>query len=123
MTKGDVFGNGQGRLVGRTILITGASSGIGANFARVCAREGAAVVIGARRADRLVALASEIQSAGGRALAVPLDVADETSVIAAFDAAQDAFRPVDGVVANAGSPFNGRALDIEKVVPLPLHNI
>lgn len=113
MTKGYVAGNGQGRLAGRTILITGASSGIGANFARVCAREGAAVVIGARRADRLVALASEIESAGGRALAVPLDVADETSVIAAFDATQDAFGPVDGVVANAGITFNGRALDIE----------
>ena len=102
-----------GRLTGRNILITGASSGIGANFARVCAREGAAVAIGARRVDRLASLATEIEVAGGRAFAVPLDVADETSVIAAFDAAQDTFGPIDGVVANAGITFEGLALDID----------
>jgi NAD(P)-dependent dehydrogenase (short-subunit alcohol dehydrogenase family) len=57
-------------------------------------------------------LANEIENAGGRALAVPLDVVDEASVITAFDAAQDAFGPIDGVVANAGITLEGRALDI-----------
>lgn len=100
------------RLAGRTVLITGASSGIGARFARIVAAEGAAVVIGARRVDRLQALRDEIVAAGGRALAVPLDVADEASTIAAYDAAEAAFGPVDGVVANAGVQVEGLATDI-----------
>ena len=52
------------RLAGRTVLITGASSGIGARFARVAAAEGAAVVIGARRVDRLEALRDDIVAEG-----------------------------------------------------------
>lgn len=60
------------RLGGRTVLITGASSGIGERFARCVAGEGAAVVLGARRIDRLTKLRDEIITAGGRALAVPL---------------------------------------------------
>lgn len=101
------------QLAGRTVLVTGASSGIGARFARIVAREGAAVVIGARRADRLEALRDEIIADGGRALAVSLDVADEASVIAAYDAAEAAFGPVTGVVANAGVNYEGRALDLD----------
>ena len=99
-------------LQGRIVLITGASSGIGARFARIVARQGAAVVIGARRLDRLRALSEEIVAAGGRCLAVALDVADEASVIAAYDAAEAAFGPVDGVVANAGIQVEGLATDI-----------
>jgi NAD(P)-dependent dehydrogenase (short-subunit alcohol dehydrogenase family) len=99
-------------LTGRTILVTGASSGIGARFARICAKAGAAVVIGARRIDRLTALRDEIVAQGGRALAVALDVADEASVIAAYDAAEAELGPVTGVVANAGINVEGRALDI-----------
>lgn len=102
----------SGRLDGRTVLVTGASSGIGARFARISAAEGAAVVIGARRIDRLATLRDEIDASGGRALAVALDVADETSVVAAFDAAQEAFGTVDGIVANAGINVEGRALDL-----------
>jgi NAD(P)-dependent dehydrogenase (short-subunit alcohol dehydrogenase family) len=95
------------------VLITGASSGIGARFARIVAREGAAVVIGARRLERLQALHDEIVAAGGRALAVALDVIDEASVVAAYDAAEAAFGPVDGVVANAGVNSEGRAVDLD----------
>ncbi|MGH1558072.1 SDR family NAD(P)-dependent oxidoreductase [Caulobacter segnis] len=100
------------RLAGRTVLITGASSGIGARFARIVAAEGAAVVIGARRVDRLQALGDAIVAAGGKALAVALDVADEASTLAAYDAAEAAFGPVDGVVANAGIQVEGLAADI-----------
>lgn len=99
-------------LQGRTVLITGASSGIGARFARIVAGQGAAVVIGARRVERLQALSDEINAAGGRCLAVALDVADEASVIAAYDAAEAAFGPVDGVVANAGIQIEGLAMDL-----------
>jgi NAD(P)-dependent dehydrogenase (short-subunit alcohol dehydrogenase family) len=104
--------DGKGRLEGRVVLITGASSGIGMRFARLCSAEGAAVVVGARRIDRLKVLADELKEAGGRALAVPLDVADEASTIAAYDAAETAFGQVDSVVANAGVNVEGRALDL-----------
>jgi NAD(P)-dependent dehydrogenase (short-subunit alcohol dehydrogenase family) len=104
------------RLSGRIALITGASSGLGAHFARLYAAEGAAVVIGARRVERVAALADEINAAGGqnggRALAVTLDVNDEASIIAAFDAAEAAIGVPDVVVANAGIVVPGRALDV-----------
>lgn len=109
----DNFRADHSRLAGRTVLVTGASSGIGARFARIAAAAGAAVVIGARRADRLAVLAGEIEAAGGKALAVPLDVADEASLTAAYDAAAARFGPVDGVVANAGMNVEGRALDLD----------
>lgn len=99
-------------LSGRVVLITGASSGIGVRFAQQCAAAGAAVVIGARRVDRLEALRASISEAGGRALAVPLDVSDEASVQAAYDAAEAMFGTVDSVVANAGINVEGRALDL-----------
>ncbi|OYZ35890.1 MAG: short-chain dehydrogenase, partial [Novosphingobium sp. 16-62-11] len=67
-------------LEGRVALITGASSGLGAHFARLYAAAGAAVVVGARRVDRVATLADEINGAGGKAQAVALDVTDEASI-------------------------------------------
>ena len=96
-------------LSGRTVLIAGASSGIGAGFARTCAAAGANVVLGARRRDRVEALAREI---GPQALGVEMDVTHEASVKAAFDAAEARFGPVDGVVANAGVGVGGRSTDV-----------
>lgn len=96
-------------LQGRTALITGASSGFGEHFARLFVQHGARVVIGARRADRLTALASEL---GDAALAVSLDVTDEASVIAAYDAAEAHFGTIDTVVANAGIAAAGRSVDL-----------
>lgn len=96
-------------LSGRTVLIAGASSGIGAGFARTCAAAGAKVVLGARRRDRVEALAREI---GAQALGVEMDVTREASVRAAFDAAEARFGLVDGVVANAGVGVGGRSTDI-----------
>ena len=99
-------------LDGRTILVAGASSGIGAGFSRAIAKAGGRVVLGARRLERTQALADGIAQDGGQALAVPLDVTDETSVIAAFDAAQERFGLVHGIVANAGTGTGGHATDV-----------
>jgi len=97
-------------LTGRTALVTGASSGIGRRFATVLAASGANVVVGARRVERLQELKSEIEAAGGRALAVAMDASDEASTVAAYDAAEDMFGAVDTVVANAGINNTATAL-------------
>lgn len=89
-------------LTGRVALVTGASSGLGAHFARLLALAGCAVVLGAKRVERLTVLHDEIVSAGGKALPVALDVTDERSVIAGYDKAEAAFGTVDTIVANAG---------------------
>ena len=86
-------------LAGRTALVTGASSGFGARFGTLLAQNGARVALGARRIDRLEALAEEI---GQSAAAVQMDVAREADIIAGFDAAEEAFGTVDTVIANAG---------------------
>lgn len=100
-------------LGGRTILVTGASSGLGARFSRILAASGANVVLAARRAALLDELRREIESAGGHAIAVAMDVADEQSTKAAYDAAEAVFGPVDSVVANAGTNVEGLALDLD----------
>jgi len=94
-------------LTGRVALLTGASSGIGARWARLLASAGARVVLCARRADRLEQMRVDIVADGGQAIAVPMDVTDEPSTIAAYDAAERAFGPVDTVVANAGTTAAG----------------
>jgi NAD(P)-dependent dehydrogenase (short-subunit alcohol dehydrogenase family) len=99
-------------MTGRTALITGASSGLGRRFAQVFAAHGARVVLAARRIDRLQALKAEIEAAGGQALAVAMDVADEASVIAGYDAAEAAFGTVDTVIANAGMNSRGLATEV-----------
>lgn len=99
-------------LDGRTVLITGASSGLGARFARVAAAAGAKLALAARRIDRLESLAREITAGGGVAYAVAMDVTDEASVIAGFDAAQAALGPIDTVIANAGMNSEGLATDV-----------
>jgi NAD(P)-dependent dehydrogenase (short-subunit alcohol dehydrogenase family) len=89
-------------LAGRTALVTGASSGLGRHFADVLAREGAAVVLAARRQDRLIEAVAEIAAAGGKAAAVELDVTDGNSVRAGCAAAEAALGPIDILVNNAG---------------------
>lgn len=87
-------------LEGRRAFVTGASGVLGAHFARVLHGAGAAVALGARRAEAVAALAGEL---GPRAAAVPLDVADAAGIAAAFDAAQAALGgPCDILVNNAG---------------------
>ncbi|MEH6491830.1 SDR family NAD(P)-dependent oxidoreductase [Halopseudomonas sp.] len=89
-------------LTGKTALITGASSGLGAHFARLLAASGARVVVAARRAERLSALVEELKQQGHQALAVTMDVTDSDSVEAGFSAAEQAFGVCDILVNNAG---------------------
>jgi NAD(P)-dependent dehydrogenase (short-subunit alcohol dehydrogenase family) len=97
---------------GRTALVTGASSGIGRRLALQLAAAGAKVAVAARRTDRLAELTAEIAAAGGEALAIAMDVSDEASVIAGFDAAEAAFGPIDTVYANAGMNIEAMVLDM-----------
>jgi NAD(P)-dependent dehydrogenase (short-subunit alcohol dehydrogenase family) len=96
--------NGLFSLAGSTALVTGASSGLGQHFARVLAGAGAAVVVAARRMDRLSKLEAEIRTARGQAWGVALDVTDRASVTGAFDAAEAAAGPISILVNNAGVP-------------------
>ena len=89
-------------LRGKVALVTGASDGLGRHFARILADAGATVALGARRTDKLATAVEEISAAGGSALAVPLDVTDEASVIAAFDEIERRAGTVDVAVNNAG---------------------
>lgn len=86
----------------KVVLITGASSGIGVGIARELAKAGAAVVLGARRTDRLDLLADEIRWAGGRVMTRRLDVTDRADVAAFAEAARLEFGRVDVIVNNAG---------------------
>ncbi len=99
-------------LTGRVALVTGASSGLGRRFAITLAGAGAAVILAARRLDRLQALAAEIEAAGARTLPVAMDVTDEASIIAAYDVAEREIGPVDTVFANAGMNSRGLALEV-----------
>ena len=94
-------------LAGKTALVTGASSGLGRHFGSVLAGAGARVAVAARRIERLDELVRDIQSRGGEAVAVPLDVTDPASVRTAFDAAEAALGQVTVLVNNAGVPSNG----------------
>ena len=85
-----------------TILVTGASQGLGRQFARVLAAHGAAVVLAARQTAKLKSLEQEIRSKGGRAAAVQLDVTDIASICKAVDAAEAALGPISVLISNAG---------------------
>jgi NAD(P)-dependent dehydrogenase (short-subunit alcohol dehydrogenase family) len=96
-------------LSSKTILITGASSGLGMQCALSLAKSGARLALGARRLDRLEEVVALIEAKGGRAAAAAMDVANEASVAAAYDAVETALGPVHGVIANAGINVSGLA--------------
>jgi len=99
-------------LQGQVAVVTGASGGLGAHFARLLASHGAAVALAARRMDRIEALAGEIAGAGGRAMALRLDVADARSIAPAFDEIEAALGPISILINNAGVGGQGLALDL-----------
>jgi NADP-dependent 3-hydroxy acid dehydrogenase YdfG len=86
----------------KVVVITGASSGLGEATARLLAERGAAVVLGARRADRLRSLAQEIMARGGKATALATNVTDRAQVGALIDAAVRVHGRVDVMLNNAG---------------------
>ena len=87
---------------GKIIVITGASSGLGEATARHLAKLGASVVLGARRAERLKAIAADIRAAGGKAEVVVTDVTRQDEVQALIDSAVRVFGRLDVLVNNAG---------------------
>lgn len=99
-------------LSGEVALVTGASSGLGERFAEVLAAHGASVVVAARRADRLASLVERITAAGGKALAVELDVSDQSAIAGAFDAAETTFGTATILVNNAGVAGNKAVFDV-----------
>jgi len=98
-------------LTGKTVIVTGASSGIGAATARALHAAGALPVLAARRADRLAALSEEL----GGALAVPTDVTDPEQVHGLVAATLERHGRVDGLVNNAGASLGGALADIDLV--------
>lgn len=90
------------RMDGRVVVITGASSGLGAGFARALSSAGATVVLAARRKERLEALAEELRSRGGVASTVACDVADPASCAEMVAAAMAEHGRIDVLVNNAG---------------------
>ena len=89
-------------IIGRTVVITGASSGLGEATARLLSAQGASVVLGARRLDRLQSLANELAGNGGKALAVTTDVTDCAQVKRLVDTAVETCGRIDVMINNAG---------------------
>jgi NAD(P)-dependent dehydrogenase (short-subunit alcohol dehydrogenase family) len=99
-------------LSGKTALVTGASSGLGARFARVLAENGARVVLASRRLDRLKELRAEIEAGGGSACVVKLDVTEPESIADAVLNAEKEAGPIDILVNNSGVSTTRRLLDV-----------
>jgi NAD(P)-dependent dehydrogenase (short-subunit alcohol dehydrogenase family) len=99
-------------LSGRVALVTGASGGLGEQFAKTLAKAGAAVVLASRRTDRLMALRAEIESQGGDAHVVALDVTDLASIKAAIAHAETEVGSIDILVNNSGVSTTQRLQDV-----------
>jgi NAD(P)-dependent dehydrogenase (short-subunit alcohol dehydrogenase family) len=99
-------------LRGRSALVTGASSGLGRAFAGMLARAGAAVALAARRRDSLEQVREDIERAGGRAIAVSMDVTEANSVAEAVRTAAQGLGRLDIVVNNAGVTLTQPFLEI-----------
>lgn len=112
-------------VAGMKILVTGASSGIGAHIARFLAAQGATVVAAARRLDSLEALASD---AGPNVHALAMDVADPDTVTAGTAQAAEMMGGLDGLFANAGTAWGGHALqmpeaDLARVIDINVNGV
>jgi 3-oxoacyl-[acyl-carrier protein] reductase len=97
----------------RVALVTGASSGLGTQFAKALAENGASVALVARRADKLNTVKAEIEAKGGKAIAVEADVTDRKAMASAFDTTEKAFGIVTILVTNAGiAQSSRRAIEV-----------
>lgn len=99
-------------LSGRVALITGASSGLGEQFARTLAKAGAAVVLAGRRVERLKTLRAEIEALGGDAHVVGLDVTDTHSIRSAVAHAETEVGAIDILVNNSGVSTTQKLVDV-----------
>jgi len=99
-------------LKGRVALVTGASSGLGQQFAGALAANGASVALVARRADRLAQFKAELEKSGAKAVAIAADVNNRDDMLRAFGEAEKAFGTVTILVNNAGIAHGGRATDL-----------
>jgi NADP-dependent 3-hydroxy acid dehydrogenase YdfG len=113
---------------GKIVVITGASSGLGEATARHLSELGAVVVLGARRVDRIDALAAELVAAGGKALAVQTDVTDSGQVQKLVDAAVDTYGRIDVIINNAGlmphSPLERRKIaDWDRMIDVNIKGV
>ncbi len=99
-------------LSGRVALVTGASSGLGAQFAKTLAKAGAAVVLASRRVDKLKDLRAEIEAEGGDAHVVQLDVTNTASIKAAVAHAETEVGSIDILVNNSGVSTTSRVQDV-----------
>jgi NAD(P)-dependent dehydrogenase (short-subunit alcohol dehydrogenase family) len=99
-------------LSGRVALVTGASGGLGAQFARTLSQAGAGVVLAARRTDRLKDLRAEIEAEGGDAHVVELDVTDHDSIKSAVAHAETEMGTIDILVNNSGVSTTQKLVDV-----------
>jgi NAD(P)-dependent dehydrogenase (short-subunit alcohol dehydrogenase family) len=99
-------------LEGQVAVVTGASGGLGAHFARLLAAEGAAVAVTARRLDKVEALAGELAGAGHRAMALRLDVSEAAAIAPAFEEIEAGLGPISILINNAGVGGEGLAMDL-----------
>ena len=108
---------GTSGIAEKVVVITGASSGLGESTAKLLARHGAKVVLGARRKDRIDAVVEEISAAGGKAAGFGVEVTKRVEVEALIKGAVESFGSVDVLVNNAGIiPI---AVEIDEVVLRP----
>ena len=113
---------------GKIIVVTGASSGLGEATARYLSELGAVLVLGARRVDRIDALAAELIAKGGQALSVQTDVTDCAQVQRLVDAAVDTFGQIDVIINNAGlmphSPLERRKIaDWDRMIDVNIKGV
>jgi NAD(P)-dependent dehydrogenase (short-subunit alcohol dehydrogenase family) len=101
-------------LTGRVALVTGASSGLGAQFAKTLARAGAEVVLASRRVDKLKELRAQIEASGGAAHVVALDVTDHASIKSAVAHAETEVGPIDILINNSGVSTTQRLQDVSE---------
>jgi NAD(P)-dependent dehydrogenase (short-subunit alcohol dehydrogenase family) len=102
-------------LSGKTVMVTGASQGVGRGLALAAAAAGASVVITARNLEAAEGVEAEIRAAAGQAMAYRCDVTDRSEVEAAIAATLERFGRLDALVHNATSRFSGRGAPLDKV--------